>query len=246
MENNTFFILGMGRSGTKFLSSLLNNNNEYPVIHECFMDLLSYQFAYRNKHHAFLYFNYFRKHYINKKINSYNNYYGEVNSVLRHHLPAIKHFYPNANIFHLVRDGRFVVRSMMSRKTMRKYDLITKLALPPVNSEMRSRWYFINRFEKICWYWATENEYLRKNSLNIIKFEQIITDYHYFKQNLLNHIDINISEQQWLNYKNKPQNITKKYKFPHPDNWSNEMKLIFNKICGKEMKKYDYSLFDLK
>ena len=40
--------------------------------------------------------------------------YGEVNSLLRRHLHALSHHFPAAGFLHMVRDGRDVVRTMMS------------------------------------------------------------------------------------------------------------------------------------
>ena len=241
-KNNIFFVLTMGRSGTQFLSSLLNNAPDTRVIHEFPLDLLFYQFAYKNEHLGMKYFEYLRNHSINRNVSQFINY-GEVNSVLRRHLPAIKRFFPHAHLFHLVRDGRFVIRSIMSRKTMKWYDPVTKLVYPEKNSDFRDQWIDMNRFEKICWYWAEENNYISSFTEKMLFFEGILKDYNHLKHALLDPACIDISESQWQTETNKPKNITKHYSFPHPDNWTIDMKNTFNKICGRVMVKYHYPVF---
>lgn len=241
---NPFFVLAMGRSGTKFLSSLLNSNS-IKVVHERFPDILFYQLAYRNEKLADNYFIPYRKNIIDKELrNSSISYYGEVNGLLRRHCNTIHRLYPNSTIIHLVRDGRDVVRSMMSRKSFKWYDIGTRFVHPLKNDPYWSKWHSMSRFEKLCWYWMIDNNYLRLNCKFQIEFEKIISDYNYYKLNVLNLIGIEQTKDSWGNLVKKPKNVTKKYSFPHWSKWSQKNKDSFINICSKEMESLGYDLSD--
>ncbi len=243
--NNPFFILAMGRSGTKFLSSLLNSNS-VKVVHERFPDVLFYQLAYRSEKLADNYFIPYRRNVIDRELkNNLVSNYGEVNGLLRRHCKAIHRFYPSSKVVHLVRDGRDVVRSMMSRKSFKWYDISTRFVHPLKGDPYWNKWYLMSRFEKLCWYWMIDNKYLRLNCNNRIEFEKIISDYNYYKLNVLDLLGINQSEKNWKFLVKKPKNITKKYYFPHWTEWNKEYKSAFINICSKEMKACGYNLSDL-
>lgn len=242
MHRQLFFVLSMGRSGTKFFSTLLNNSTATDIIHEHPLDLAAYQLAYRKPSLGLKYFEYIRAPYIRSHM-KHDKVYGEINSVLRRHLPAIVHFFPQSSIFHLIRDGRFVIRSIMSRKTMQWYDPVTKLVTPDRMDIMRDKWAYMNRFERICWYWKSENEYIEQFTDKTVKFEDLIGSYSYMSEHILSPMNIHIDMDTWHDAVKRPKNATRKYTFPHPDNWTDKMKHAFNRLCGPVMKKYNYPLF---
>jgi hypothetical protein len=142
----------------------------------------------------------------------------------------------------MIRDGRNVVRSMMSRRTFTWRDPITQAIHPKCQDPYFEKWSSMNRFEKICWYWRVENEYLRTHTIKTIRFEKIIDDYEYFIVNLSKSLDLDIPEYVWRNSINRPRNITQKYKFPHWTEWDFGIKNTFKKICGDEMLINGYKL----
>jgi len=77
MLNNTFFITGLGRSGTKFLSKILNKSPKYRVIHEWHMPIPGF------KDHKMKRFPFFRFVLFSSLFKIQNKGYGEVNSYLR-------------------------------------------------------------------------------------------------------------------------------------------------------------------
>ena len=101
----------------------------------------------------------------------------------------------------------------------------------------------MKRFEKLCWYWKIENEYLNKNIEKTIMFEKLISDYEYFKTEILESLNLEISKKIWLENINKPLNVSKKYTFNHWMKWSDDDKIIFEQICGELMRKNGYQLF---
>lgn len=159
-----FFILGMGRSGTKFLARLLDEAPESYVVHEpVWEDFPAYVDAFYSQKKAQWYIKYFRKKEIFLRVRDIPcEIYGESNGVLRRHLLPLKKAFPHAIFFHLIRDGRDVVRSLMARHTMTPKDPITSKIHPLPDDPWYERWEKMDRFEKICWYWQVENKYLRE------------------------------------------------------------------------------------
>lgn len=243
-DKQIFFILGIGRSGTQFFSQLLDKSKNAYVVHEPVRsDFRAYKEAFFNERKAYKYFKTFRKKeiYLRVKLNNME-VYGEVNSVIRRHCKAIRELFPKANIFHIVRDGRDVVRSMMARKTMTDEDQNTKNIRPIEGDPWFENWTEMNRFDKLCWYWDVENRYLHKNIDITIHFEQLISNYEYFNEKLLEPLNLEIPKEVWEREVKTPKNITKKYTIPHWNTW-NPVKLeSFNKICGETMKKLGYKI----
>ena len=242
-NKNVFFILSIGRSGTKFLSSLLNKAPNALVVHEPFIESIPHQDVFNDPRKAEEYIQKFRKKEIYLRVRNYDiETYGEVNSFLRRHCQALKHGLPKATLIHLVRDGRAVVRSMYSRNTMLPNDYNTKRIRPREDDPWKDEWHKMSRFEKLCWYWAVENKYLRECIGKTVQFEKLVTDYDYFKKNLLKPLKLDIPEEMWKSEVNKPKNVTTTYKLPHWKEWDQKKKEAFERICGDEMKKCGYKL----
>lgn len=132
-KTNLFFILALGRSGTTFLAKLLHQIPNTVVFHEPVQeDFKAYREAFNNPLAAKWYIHTFRKKeiYLRMRENHHVKSYGEVNSALRRHVEALKRAFPQATFIHLVRDGRDVVRSMMSRRTMQLDDPHTRGVMP--------------------------------------------------------------------------------------------------------------------
>ena len=244
-NKEVFFILAIGRSGTMFLSQLLNKSPNALVVHEPVRsDFRAYKQAFYSEIRAHKYIRKFRKKeiFLRNRKNTIE-IYGEVNSVLRRHCNAIKKSFPKAKILHLIRDGRDVVRSMLSRKTMTNEDQNTKNIMPENGDLWYNEWSSMNRFERLCWYWDVENRYLSENIENTIIFEELISNYEYFKTNLLIPLDLEISEEIWQREVKTPKNITPKYNLhPHWTKWDQKNKENFFRLCGDTMNKLGYSL----
>jgi len=243
-EKNVFFILSQGRSGTSFLANLLDKSAKACVEHEPVReDFQAYQGAFHSEKKALKYIKNFRKREIYFRVRNRNiEIYGEVNSLLRRHYKALKDNFPNATFIHLIRDGRDVVRSMMSRRTMTPEDPNTKLIYPKEGDPYKEKWLEMSRFEKLCWYWQEENRYLRENIQNLVKFEEILKDYEYFRNNILEKIGICLSEEIWKREVNNPKNVTKEYSIPPWSEWDKKKKDIFKEICASEMRKNKYEI----
>ena len=185
-NKNVFFITGVGRSGTKFFAGLLKKEKNSLVFHEpIYEDFKAIVQAQKNPKKALKYIRSFRK----KRIYSLNKdksptTYGEVNSNLRYHVKAIIQTFPHAKILHIVRDGRDVVRSFMARKHYTNDGVKHHSMSPRKADPFYNEWNSLTRFEKICWFWTDGNRVIRTYTNNFVKFENLISDYSYFKSKI--------------------------------------------------------------
>lgn len=239
-----FFILAIGRSGTNFFAHLLDKAEDAIVVHEPVRsDFRAYKEAFFSEKKAYSYFNSFRKKEIYLRVKDTNlEVYGEVNSVIRRHCKAIQRIFPKAKIFHLVRDGRDVVRSMMARKTMTREDFNTRNIKPTQSDPWFNKWDKMNRFEKLCWYWDVENRYLHENINTTLYFEKLLSSYEYFREYLLKPLALDITKEIWEEEIKTPKNVTQQYTIPQWNNWDPEKIESFHKICGETMKNLGYEL----
>jgi hypothetical protein len=234
---NLFFILATGRSGTNFLASVLDQAPGATVVHEPVPeDFRAYTAAFYSENAASRYIQGFRRKEIYLRMHrSQHESYGEVNSVLRRHANALQQAFPKANVVHLVRDGRDVVRSMMARRTMTDQDRHTAKIHPHSDDPWYSRWDHMDRFARLCWYWQVENRYLRETIARTVRLESLISNYDYFRQNLLVPCSLNLPASVWENSINLPANATKEHRMPPWPEWGHSRQQTFLDICGEEM-----------
>jgi len=248
-SREVFFILGMGRSGTKFLSELLGTDKTALVFHEPITeDFESTVAAHKSNSNAEEYIKSYRKKrmyllaidHLRSSPYKIIRIYGEINSALRFHAGALQKFFPNAKILHLVRDGREVVRSIMARKHYTKTGVGHHSLAPREDDFFFCEWDRLTRFEKVCWLWADANKRLRENVRRYVQFEKLISDYSYFHENIESYIEIDIGEEQWSKAVKKPENVTKAHVFPHWTEWDTSLMKSFNNICGGQMVELGY------
>ncbi len=237
-DHNVFFGFALYRSGTFFLSNFLNHILEdAQVEHEANVnDYWYYSRALQSEDAALRYVQEFRKADLVRFASAQNKTdYGEINPFLRRHCKALQLEIPNAKYFHLVRDGREVVRSIMSREILDVTDPLGHLTFPPKSDPYRSEWNGMSRFEKICWMWQADNRYIREATGHTMQFEKLRTDYDYFNEKLLGFLDLEIAEPTWSEYMSKKRNSTPRYTFPHWNKWDEKQRSDFERICGEEM-----------
>lgn len=241
-KRKLFFVLGMGRSGTTFLAHLLNKSDGATVVNEPLRDdFRAHQQAFRDPSSAFDYIRKIRLKDIHDRIKETQcEVYGEVNSTLRRHAEALQEVLPNAVLVHLVRDGRDVVRSMLAHGTMSFFDPNTR-KIQEVGKERPSvEWSKMDRFERLCWYWTVENRFLRQAISHRVKFEHLINDYAYFRENLLDPLGLELPRESWASEINQPKNKTKNHVLPHWSEWGRDRRESFVRICGDEMERSGY------
>ncbi|MGR9074046.1 MAG: sulfotransferase [Gammaproteobacteria bacterium] len=240
-----FFIFASNRSGTKFLADFLNSALADGIVqHEAKADdYWSHPKARQNEAEADRYIRTFRRPEIYLRVAKTGTMiYGEVNPFLRRHVKAIQAFMPEAKCIHMTRDGRDVVRSLMTRLYLGPKDPTNILIRPIDGDPYLEKWDDMDRFARICWIWSDDNRYLRKHCPHRIQFEKIRSDYAYFKKEVLDYLGISISEDVWKAFVAKPRNHTPEFTFPRWEQWSDDQKRIFSDICGEEMRLNGYLL----
>jgi hypothetical protein len=242
-NSKVFFLVSVGRSGTQFLSTLLNGN-ESAVFHEPVKsDVVEFRRSSLSDACSRKYVNEFRlKDIYFRHAHSGRDIYGEVNSYLRVHCQSLRLALPNCTQIQLVRDGRDVVRSMMSRKIFDKKSWSTNKIGPILGDDYFEKWDVMSPFEKRCWIWTNSNRRIRDSNFDYVRLEDCLTDYEYFDHKILQKVDINVDEENWEKARLlKSKNSTASHQFARYDNWSKAEKQIFERICGSEMAAYGYS-----
>lgn len=239
-----FFGLSSIRTGTVYLSDLLNTGQEsFHVEHEAnVLDYWNYAEAYNDASHRLRYIKDFRlwETLMRMHMNGWVNY-GEVNPFLKMHGQQLKEIFPNAKFFHLVRDGRDVVRSMMSREILDTKDPMKPFVRPDDSDPYAGQWPGMSRFERLCWQWKNENEAIADVTDHHIQLEKLKADYAYFNECINAFLGVDITEEHWANYQS-PKNITPKYKISHWKEWNGRQRESFEKICGEQFTRLGYEL----
>jgi len=238
-----FFGFAIFRSGTAFLATFLNKVLPDAVVeHEANVnDYWYYHLALRSEEEAERYIRDFRMAEIYSRMHRRpEGLYGEINPYLRRHYKALRKELPRAKFFHLVRDGREVVRSIMSREILDKADPLGYLTQPPSGDPYAERWKGMSRFERICWLWQSDNKYLRENVGLTLRFERLITDYDYFRTKLTEHLGIEVSQEIWQRYTRRIGNPTQVFRMDRWSQWSDSEREQFRTICGEEMRACGY------
>lgn len=242
------FITGMGRSGTKFLSGLLAldkevysahefiGNREYWLVSWYLGDVYSSTVLQKEKKR------------IDTKVDK--DCFIDVNGYLSDSINSINSVFDNPAIFHLVRNPKKVVPSLMIRRDDSGIHKIPKL-----ESEIKD-WTHMSKLEQVCVNWVQTTEDLIKEDVSLLKFENLISDYQYLSNNLLMPLNLNISVDEYNSFKSKKINKTKgllyrylyaKYKgkkqvtktITFEDFDDTQLKLFYS-ICGPTMEKLGY------
>lgn len=245
-STNVFFIVSTGRTGTFWLSNLLNNCDKAYVVHEPVpLETYSHVEAIDNNNAAYNYIEKFRKKEIYMRVAKYGEsikWYGEVNGVLRRHIEPLVSFVPAVTLFHLVRNGMDVVSSIINRGTYNGFHPVYKDFKPPIVDHYSFEWENLTEFTKVCWLWQWENKYMREHIENRIRFEDMLTSYELFCEQILDPLDLRLNKSIWNDKIQKPLNITKNKQVNGWNGWTTEQKEQFIEICGQEMNEYKYKI----
>ena len=249
-QDKMVFVMGSGRSGTQLLSDLLDSAGTATVFHEPNFreDVSTLDTLRRNPELAVQYWQEFRsmevyRRWMEKPV---AQIYGEVNGTIRYQAPAIKQVFPKAKMLLVVRDGRGFVRSVMGWPQFYGPESTGAYALTPLPDDpYLDEWSHMSRFEKICWSLNDTNIFLMRHieKNRWLQLERLTSDYDYFTEFFAHYVDIEIPYDFWharVNVKSK--NATQDYKFPAWQDWSEEQKKVFVRICGETMSKLGYAI----
>lgn len=244
-EKNIFFIVSTGRTATVWLSHLLDKVDSCHVCHEPIPPNASipHRDVCIRPESATGHIKFRKKeiYYRCRKEPDFSTY-GEVNGGLRRHVKALSEQIPHARIVHVVRDGRDVVRSVVSRPVFTDNHPIYKENFVLPTGEMSpDQFKKLSRFEKICWSWKVENKYMRENTNLRARFEDITTSYELFKAQILAPLGLELNKSIWEQSIGK-RNKTGRFTLGPWQDWSQEERDIFEGICGEEMAEYGYDM----
>lgn len=193
------FVTGYGRSGTMWLAKTLREAAGVPAQHEPRPRL------------------------------QYRPPVVVVDSHLRFQVNDLRKTYPRSPLWILVRDGRDVIRSAMTRM------------LNPDPSRMQR--YGFETFAEWVEDWAKWNRYLTSIlHLPYVRAEDLWSSFDVFEglaMSLAPYVSVN--RHQWDRLKNQKQNVTKEYRFPAYEDWTDENRDLFWHIAGDTMKYLGYA-----
>lgn len=241
-ERRSFWGLALGRSGTSFLADLLARAEGARVRHEPRgEDLGAWRRARSSPEAAAPYLERFALPdvYLRER-DADPETYGEVNSYLRRHADALRSVLPGTRVFHLVRDGRDVVRSMYARATLTPEDEATAGLLASGELDGPAAGGEPTRFERLCRYWRDENAWLRERTECTVRLEDLVEDYGRFREELLEPLGLEVGHAAWSETVDRPANVTEEHELAPPEAWSGERARRFWEVCGEEMERYGY------
>lgn len=241
-ERNVFLVVSTGRTGTRWLAGLLARVPGARVEHEPVpVETWAHREAMEDPVAARRYVDGFRLKEIYLRARSQDPVvYGEVNGILRRHVDALRAAVPGLRLVHLVRDGRDVVRSLVSRGTWAgEHPVYGGFTPPPVDDIARS-WGDRSSFERACWIWTWENAHMRERIPDLARLEDITGSYQAFHRQILEPLGLELDEAVWREARNAVENKTRSHAMPAWDGWSSEQKSTFRRICGEEMARYGY------
>ncbi len=235
-------ILSTGRTGTTWMSEILSLVDGIYVVHE---PIPVEAYAHRDAVHSEIKAkNYImrvkRKDIFVRSFWKGCGVYGEVNGNLRRHAPLLKECFPEAKLLHLVRDGKKVVRSVLARGTFKRKHPIFGNECPIPLEGLSREWRVMSDFEKACRVWKEENEFLRKHVSHLARLEDITSGYDAFQAQVLEPLDLYLSEPVWKKYAGRKVNESKNNRMRLDEEWTAEQENIFQSICGGEMKALGY------
>jgi len=228
-----FFVTGMGRSGTKWLADLLKHTpSRVRVMHEPLgpKDKNWYGRVYRNPALGPEWM-WYRRRRMNTD-HTRGLAWGEVNSYLRYAAHDLRVEFPGVPVAGLVRDGRFVVRSLMR---MEIYDR----RHPPVPMPTWAETPFL----KCCHYWADTYRLLVAWGVPIYRLEDLNADYAEVEV-LCEKLGIDPPpKNMWREKQHRPLNTTE----PQMERlaWSRDKCEAFRRIAGDMQHRFGYPVFTL-
>ncbi len=248
------FITGMGRSGTKFLASLLGRTNAH-ARHEHIGNrefwLLSWYLQEQE----------YTIPYLERESHKLESAFREglfidVNGMLHHCVPALHKIFRPRCVLHLVRDPRAVVRSLYTRRNDADVHVV------PKDRDALESWLDGDKLYQVCWNWAETTRRLLDQDTQLIRFESIISDYSYTVQNLFEPLGLEMPEPEWHEAVTSPVNATRpaatrrlyawfrgkpfiRESLPPWPLWSDSQKEILLSVCGDVMSRCGYTPGDV-
>lgn len=240
----TFFVTGLGRSGTQWLAALLKEAPNAFVQHEWWYlryEALLPMHTQDPKH--------FDRDYVTLRMNETHEamrlsdkpIYGEVNSKARYFLPDLVEEFDSVVTLQLVRDGRDVVRSYHARQTFTGYDLHKPLM--PQSGRAKEQWPNFDRFQKLCWFWAWSTSMVDHHADGFVRFEDLLGEsgWSILQERVLRPVGISLDKEVWERMRHVVVDRSScSYTLPRWTVWDNWHKEWFRSMCSHMMKRFRY------
>lgn len=249
-----YFIISTGRTGTRSLAKFLNHFSVNYALHEPLPNLLNEGNDYarglidnekiKKKFVAARQFH-FKKALANPKVQNYI----ESNNRLYSFIDQLRELYNEVKFIHVVRDGRDVVRSGLSRKFYTKHDTAYRIRADYFPDDpFYERWEYLDQFEKVCWWWLKKDKMIYSSTYNhpdsiMIKFNDLFDSEKKYPglRKILDFIELEVTDEEINRYLQRV-NYTKKFDFDHWSNWDNTTMKKFKAIAGQHMIRLGYKL----
>ncbi|HLG03166.1 MAG TPA: sulfotransferase domain-containing protein [Bacteroidia bacterium] len=264
---NATLIVSTGRTGTEFLARFFNSNfsgvtarHEPPLdMFELGAGLLRGKFT---RDQAVDYFYAQRYDLLKSVVEAKHDFYIESNLNLSLVLDIAEQVMPNLKIVHVVRDPRTCIKSYFNKspddsgKLYFMGDGDYRVRISP-DDFPGDPWYgktkSMDRFQKICWYWAKYNMLVReyctrtKNETMFIRYEDLFTgpDKHRKLDELMRFIGLdsrlNLSSGELENALNARSNTSRHGELIGDyETWPDEIKVKFHEMLDEPMKLFGY------
>jgi hypothetical protein len=159
----------------------------------------------------------------------------EANVYIEPFLDEFRAQIPDAELIHLHRDGRDVVRSILNRDW---YDT-------PFDRRHRvvpiPEWDELNQFERACWYYRYTQERLMTATKARISFERMVSDLAYLTRTLR---ELGIVVHPLLAETEFGTHIdaNRRDEFPSYERWIEAYRMAFERICGEVQSALGYAV----
>ena len=234
----------MGFSGTTFLANLLNHAPDVEARHEFFGDSVFMTLSYYQPSHPYLELRLRQqREQVLARFPRLHTFV-DVNQCLRFSLDTVRRTLDDPLCFHLVRNGRDVVRSLYLSKMYTKG--ARRVWLVPTDSATLELWRGYSQFERLCWNWNEAVNRLLEEEVNVLHLERTVSDYQYLRERLLEPSGIHLEPDVWHALKDKSLHRTRfRLKklwrgYPIRLKWTPKHEASFMSICGETMRALGY------
>jgi len=215
-----FFVTGQGRSGTMWLAGLLDCADGVVCFHEPFKGEWRWADASQKDRGAVA-------EWLAQRIPQMTAFtggrWGEVNSYLRFCVPEMRAAFPDSCWAVLVRDGRYVVRSMMRR------DTADRLEGPE----------HVTEFEMCCRWWAQAYWELGPLHLPTFRLEDLNASWDKFRE-LCAVLDVDVVREDWERFAGNRMHVG--VEDEEPPQWNQAQCATFRKYAGAVQMRFGYPL----
>jgi hypothetical protein len=262
MYNNysPIFILTTGRSGSKFITNLLNCASNVIAYHEPQPTLQYFSnYAFHHQSEVDILTNMIDAARMELVLEVFikNQIYVESNQCLTFFAPVLAQLFKKSKFVHLVRHPGDFVRSAV-RKGWHKNDSIWESGR--VKMKDKNQWAQMDQIERLSWMWMTTNQFIEdfkkqvhKSQVFTLKFEDLVEKKKTVKK-LLKFIGGHPIEPEKIEeiqrtkinephiHPNEPPTMKKVVHFPFYSQWDDEMKNKLKKYGKKLVLLYSYEL----